>query len=349
MRTTLHWVWGHKKWISVGIVVFLLLFESSLRFFLGLGDPLLLQSDSEIGYFFKPDQEVCRFGHRIVINHYGQRNRDITETPEDGALRVMVVGDSVTFGGTMISQEDTFTEKLAAALRQTEGMPVEVLNASAGSWGIGNHLAYLERFGVFGSQVVVLQIGSHDLLQEKSTSEFVGIHPAKPDAKPVCATTELFSRYIVPRFIEPPGRAPSEDPVVLEQLFVKNMEWVKVAVDLARSQGARVCVLHTPDRDEVVPGPEGYATKYVRFRERFLSDCREWDVPVLNLLEKWRGTAAAVASYRDGVHFTPEGNRQIAAFLQEFLTEEKIVWTSGGERLRADRGGQSVALQPAER
>ncbi len=117
-------------------------------------------------------------------------------------------------------------------------------------------------------------------------------------------------------------------------------------MDLARSRGADVCVLHTPDRAEVVPGPDGYATKYVPFRERFLAHCREWDVPVLNLLDKWRGTADAVASYRDGVHFTPEGNRQIAAYLKEFLAEQKLAPASGGVRLAAKRGTHAAVTFP---
>ena len=167
------------------MVVIVCIFEFALRFFWGFGNPPLLQKDSEIGYLFRPNQDVYRFGNRIIINRYSQRSEDTTEKPEDGVTRLMVVGDSVTFGGVLIPQAETFPDKLRRLLGTKLDKRFEVLNASAGSWGIGNELAYLERFGTLHSEAVIWQIGSHDLLQRMSTGEGVGVDPQMPAERPL--------------------------------------------------------------------------------------------------------------------------------------------------------------------
>ena len=131
----------------------------------------------------------------------------------------MVVGDSVTFGGVLTPHDETFPERLRASLEAKLKKPFEVLNASAGGWAIGNELAYLERFGNLQSELVIWQIGSHDLLQPKSTGEAVGVHPQMPAERPFCATTELFSRYIVPRLGPSLGSAILETNGELRSLF----------------------------------------------------------------------------------------------------------------------------------
>ncbi|NMG20376.1 SGNH/GDSL hydrolase family protein [Brasilonema bromeliae] len=288
--------------------------EAGLRWGLGLGRPALLQADPEIGYLFQPDQRLTRFGRRVVINGYHQRTGPVEPRPPAGTLRVLCVGDSVTFGGTLTDQAETYPELLAARLRETHrDGPVEVLNASAGSWGLGNEAAYLRRFGTFGSRWVVLQIGTHDLTQEPSTGAVVGVADTHPDRNPPAALIELFTRYVRPRLVgnvaEPALPPPPERPA--DASLADNLARLADMVRQTREAGGQPLVLHTPNRDEVtgaaLPNPADESR-----RTTFLDRCRQLVVPVVNLRSEWATRPDAVSFYRDEVHLNPAGNRAVA-------------------------------------
>ena len=303
-----------RRWVRYLTVLAVLLFatELVLRLGFGFGRPLLVQSDPEIGYLFQPDQKLNRFGRRVEINSYHQRNGPIAPAPAPGVLRVFCLGDSVTFGGTLTDQTETYPELLAARLLPAHPGGVEILNASAGSWGLGNEAAYLRRFGTFGSQYVVLQIGSHDLKQETSTGDVVGKHESYPDRNPPAALLELFTRYVRPRLFPPPAEGPPPPGSKPDDAsFAENLETFTGMVRQIRESGASPIVLHTPDRFEVT-GTTPADPDRERWRATFLERCRDLAVPVVNLRNDWNGRPDADSLFRDIVHLNPLGNRAVA-------------------------------------
>jgi lysophospholipase L1-like esterase len=306
------WGWKRASAALIGLLALAFLFELALRVCWGLGDPVLYEPDSEIGYLHRPNQDVRRFGNRIVINRFGQRGEETAERPADGVTRVMALGDSVTFGGVLISRDETYPARLTEALRAKCDKRFEALNASAGSWGIGNEFAYLERFGTLHSELVIWQIGSHDLLQRKSTSENVGADPQMPAEKPLCAVSELIARYVLPRLM--PAKIPSETEDESGRLFDRNMVWATRGIELIRKQGSKVCILHTPDRLDVARGPDGaLQEKYAPYRKRFVALAGELKVPLLDLVDEWRDRPGIATAFRDSVHLSVEGNRIVGA------------------------------------
>src|SRR5438105_4919563 len=89
------------KWAALSGLVFFAVLEIVLRVAFGFGNPLLLEKDPDAGYCYKSNQAIFRFGKYTKINQYHQRNDDILDLPERGVCRVMFIGDSVTFGGTV--------------------------------------------------------------------------------------------------------------------------------------------------------------------------------------------------------------------------------------------------------
>jgi hypothetical protein len=87
--------------VLVGALLLALVGELGARWILGLGDPPLTVRDPEIEYLFAPNQDVRRFGNRVVYNNVSMRSADrwsmARERPEE--LRVLVLGDSVINGG----------------------------------------------------------------------------------------------------------------------------------------------------------------------------------------------------------------------------------------------------------
>jgi len=307
----------------VGVLVLFVAAELALRLTLGLGTPPLLQADSTIGYLFQADQDIARFGYRVHINNYHQRSEPLSTRSDSSLLRVLFLGDSVTWGGVLVDQPDTYPEVFEAQMDSACVLPVEALNASAGSWSIGNLKAYVERFGTFDSDVVVLQSGSHDLLQEASDASPVGTHPAFPTENPWLATQELVTRYLWPRYVRPlltdPEPAPAApDSSAQAAQFARNKDALGDLIQMIQAAEAQPLILHTPDRNEVVPGADGqYAGTYAAYRPRFLALADSLGVPLINLHQRWRGGVDVPAYFRDGVHLSTPGNQAVGRRIQE--------------------------------
>ena len=89
---------------------------------------------------------IHTFGPRRVtyrVNELGLRGASVATNTS----RVLVLGDSVTFGW-LLDEPDTYVAQLDAALqRQFGGGRVSLLNGAVGGWGTGEYLAFLEEHG----------------------------------------------------------------------------------------------------------------------------------------------------------------------------------------------------------
>ena len=193
-----HSIKNQNRFLAVALA---LASEPFCRFGIGLGDPPLYQADEAIEYLLQPSKTYRRFHHRFSVNRYSMRADDFSPKksgPEE--LRVLVIGDSVVYGGVLIDQHDIDTEILKRDLQQQLGRPVVVGNASAKSWGPPNELAYLERFGTLDADVVVLELSSGDYADAPTFVPTVGISADYPNRKPRSAVADLFGTYLLPRY-----------------------------------------------------------------------------------------------------------------------------------------------------
>ncbi|NES94611.1 MAG: SGNH/GDSL hydrolase family protein [Desertifilum sp. SIO1I2] len=306
-----------KYWVPLGGIATVAATELTLRLAFGLGNPALLQADPKIGYYFQPNQEILRFGKHIRYNQYAQRSDPITLERSPRTLRILMTGDSVLNGGNPTDQPQTITELFKSRL-QSAGYSAEVLNASAGSWAIGNQLAYLTQFGLFNSDAVILQIGTHDLLQPTSTSEAVGRSPYFPNRAPRSAIAEAWSRYFWPnasaslQLSTPKGEYPPPAPAEPQKQFEENMVLLAEIISLVRSQNIPVFVLFTPDRQDLVPH---YQTP--PYKPEFFQLLEAWQVPAIDSHDHWSNlpTQQVEGYFRDIVHLNEQGNQAIADLL----------------------------------
>jgi hypothetical protein len=189
-----------KLFLFIVIAVFLLS-ELVCRFGIGLGNPPLYQPDAKMEYRLQPSQTYYRFHHRFSVNRYSMRSDDFPpEKTDPNELRVLVVGDSIIYGGVLIDQSDIDTEILKRDLQRQFGRPVVVGNASAKSWGPPNELAYLQQYGTLHADVVILELSSHDYADSPTFAPVVGVSSAYPVKRPPLALVDLLSTYILPRF-----------------------------------------------------------------------------------------------------------------------------------------------------
>jgi lysophospholipase L1-like esterase len=121
------------------------------------------------------------------FNSWHQRGR---EEPESAAARVLVLGDSFTFG-VGLAQTDTYVGRLQESLDKRPGPArIQLLNAAAGGWGTADQLAYLETFGPrLNPSAVVVFVNVWDVARARALAIYRvdadgrGLSPAASDAR----------------------------------------------------------------------------------------------------------------------------------------------------------------------
>jgi hypothetical protein len=277
--------------------------ELLLRYGLGLGDPVLVQADSACGYIVKPDQDVVRFFNPAHINHQGMRSDDLAPMRDPRVLRVMFVGDSVTYGTSRIKQQRLFTEIVHRGLPAVVGRPVEVLNASASAWAPDNEWAYVRSRGTFGSDWVVLVLNSQDLPQPPSTLNDVG--DDLPAVRPATAWAELYTRVIGPRLFHTIRKAdagtsaqPSAQGVIDANL--RDLDQLDAFV---RDRHARLAIVYLPLRKDI-PAQSAPSDAILR------GWTRRHDVTLIDLTDVEAAHAPGEITL-DGMHLNTAGHALI--------------------------------------
>lgn len=312
-------VWKVVLGIAGVLVVALGLTEAFLRLRFGFGNPLIYQADSQIGYLLAPNQRTRRFGNRIEINAYSMRAKAISPQRPPDTLRLLLLGDSIANGGWWTDQPEIISEMLANQLRRSPTLaqrPIEVLNASANSWGPRNEWAYLQRFGSFEAQIIIVLINTDDLFATQPTPLPVGRDRNYPDRKPWLALEEVIKRYLL--------KAP---PLPDELQALQAEEGDRVERNLAAiaqiqqhieaTQGHLVLAM-TPLKRELASqgGPRDYE---LIARQRLSNFAQKQQIPYIDFLPVFDANDSPEALYRDHIHLSPRGNQLISRHLQKVL------------------------------
>ncbi|MEO0540216.1 MAG: SGNH/GDSL hydrolase family protein [Cyanobacteria bacterium P01_A01_bin.105] len=300
------------------------LVELGLRWGLGLGHPPLYQADAAIGYLLAPNQQLRRFGNRILINAYGMRNDDIQPQPAAGTLRVLLLGDSIVNGNWWTDQSETLSACLEQSIQgqlQTDLWPnhaaVEVLNVSANSWGPRNQQAYVERYGTFGAEVVVLVMNTDDLFSTPPTSLQVGQDPGYPDRNPPGAIAEIIQRKRRQGQSIPGLKAIQSET---GDRVGRNLAAVAAIAQQVKAADGQMLLALTPLKREVLPpGPRDYE---ITARQRVDDWVAAQALPYLDFLGAFQAVDEPEALYRDHIHLSPLGNQLVKEQLRQAVQTE---------------------------
>jgi len=290
--------------------------ELFARFHLGLGDPMLWMDDPTIEYMFQPNQRGRQLGNGYLYNEYSMRSASIAPSKTDpNELRILFFGDSILNGGHMTDQDCLATEVVKRVLQARLQRPVAVGNVSAGSWGPKNCLEYAKRFGLFGADVVVLVVSSHDHADNPTYLPVAGTSAIYPARKPPCALYEAITRYL-PMYLPRGGaKEKPEGSAVDEQSIKVAMDATRELIQLAFSAGAQVVLAQHLTLDEVKNHPEEGHTAFVTL-------CHEFGLTPLQLGPGFAEALNRGADpYRDGGHPNVLGQKIIADQLIEAVCE----------------------------
>ncbi|MEB3292936.1 MAG: SGNH/GDSL hydrolase family protein [Synechococcales bacterium] len=317
--------------LTIALLLLLaLLLELVLRYGFGFGNPLLYQPDVEIGYLLLPNQSTRRFGNRIVINNYSMRGAAITAQRSPQTQRILVLGDSVVNGGWWTDQADTVSELLLRSLDSSRSAhpesedfsgevvvstvpTIEILNASANSWGPRNQLAYLKRYGVFQAQAIVLVINTDDLFATAPTSLGVGQDPNYPDRKPWLALEEVLKRYVLP--VPPPSAALQAAQAESGDRVGRNLEAIQAIAAIAQAHRADFLLILTPLLREIEAGPRPYE---VESRDRLRQLTQNASLSYIDCLPSFAALSMPRSLYRDHIHLSPPGNQLLSNHIRQW-------------------------------
>ena len=308
--------WPRRILIASGALVLLLICaELGLRLILGLGNPVLYQADAASGYVPVPNQHLRRFFCRNDINSFSMRSPEVLPHKPAGCLRLMFLGDSVTYGTTHVDQSKIFTSLVARDLPSHLHRPVEVLNASTGAWAVENEWGYLRSRGAFDSDWVIFVLNTGDLTQPFTNPDFSNTS-GYPDHRPPFATYELWVRYAAPRLLH---RAAQVDAGAQASADADLQQTTKVlsALSDARSftaaHGAQFAIVYSPAH-----GSQWTTTPYLQGFKMLEVWVEQNNVPFLDLTPYYAAHPDPEI-YQDGIHLNESGNRIVKDALLDAL------------------------------
>ncbi len=300
--------------LSFGILIIsFLIFEGSLRLFLGLGKRSIYIADDEIGYLLAPNQKVRRLGKLTIINQYSMRTEAIESSPLNDTIRLFFIGDSIVNGAWWTDQKETISALVKKEIEKKLSPKIEVLNASANSWGPRKQLAYLKRFGTFDSQVILLVINTDDLFATKPTSLRVGKDISYPDKQPILAIEEILERV----FYRNPN-IPGMGEIMRERgdRVGFNLEAIDKMKAIATENESQFMMVLTPLKREMNPEPRDYE-KVARKR------LQEWvdtnNVAFIDFLPIFSKQENIDNLYRDHIHLSSLGDQLVSQHISELI------------------------------
>ncbi len=287
-------------------VITLLLLEGVLRL-LGVSDPVLYLPDPDCGYRLKPSQHLRYLGNSITINAWGVRDPRPFDARTEGVRRILVLGDSVTWGGIRLRQEDLFTTRLERLLENTE-----VINAGINGYSICRMTAlYRTHLKGLAPDIVVVYAIPVDFIRPPVVTISPGdlSFPFTPPQLALWETMRLTSFHLARRtgwsWLAPRQRdLPTEPHLTENERFERNLSALnELRMNLPPSTRMLVA-LSPPSLAEAKP-----------LRERVLSSLQDQGITLIDLAS---GKFDAPPNlFSDGVHLSPEGHAYVARVLAQ--------------------------------
>jgi lysophospholipase L1-like esterase len=159
-----------KKYFITFLIILLLtiltgkIFDIFLNKYYGLGSPVLYEYSKIVGYKIKPSQKLKRLGNDIKINSIGMRsNSEWNDDKKD--LKILFFGDSVTYGGSIVSNEDLFTEIICKNLDSNSQFKSKCGNYGTNGYGIEQISKKIKYKNINNEDFLVITLIENDLIR----------------------------------------------------------------------------------------------------------------------------------------------------------------------------------------
>ncbi len=308
---------------TVVLTIGLISTEIALRM-IGLGDPVLYAVHPDYGYRPRPNQLVHRFGGAIVrLNNLGIRANENWDT---AAKKVLFVGDSVTYGGSYVSNGDLFALRAVSKGHGWVGGSVGV-----NAWGIENMHGLIVRHAFLPARVYVTVLIETDFYRDFSE---------RPDffwtAKPFLALYEIIPHVVAQVKALLHREMPPASAKTAAEAQKTSRDTVQRAVNrlteldaFLRARGFQHLIYLSPSRANLE-----HNTPPDPLVARTLDRASIRVQRLQNRLESKGLDAAGIASlYHDGVHLSRRGHQVWASVMKSdveaaIATANRQTWLS---------------------
>ena len=289
--------------ISVSLVLGLLFVELLGRFLGFTNFPMIVQSDV-YEYFSAPNQDVLIFRNRFQTNAQGMRSKALSKKDK---IRILLIGDSIVFGGNQTEQDSLASSMLEARLTSEFGEEIRVLNISVGSWGPDNAVAYLKQHGLYDADMIVTVWSSHDALDVMFFDDLEK-YPATTLRQEPLALIKIWKKYVSPALF---GSAMDKSSRTTPATEVDLNPGFQDLYDLANANELPFFFYLHAEQPEVTSGKLYQKGTWIK---NFLTKNQ---VDHITDLE----SGITVAEYRDIIHPNNQGQRFIADLLYPKMKE----------------------------
>lgn len=174
--------------------------------------------DAQLGWRNIPGWEATTMGKPLTINSRGLRDRDHSLTKPANTKRILVLGDSFTWGYG-VGDSEIFTEVLERDLAK-RSQTWEVINTGVSGWGTDQEYLFLmsEGFNYSPDIVVLAYYCMNDVVDNSSARQYTL-------SKPVFLSTKLdLANVPVPQPGEEPEPVePRDSAINVTQAIVRRM------------------------------------------------------------------------------------------------------------------------------
>jgi hypothetical protein len=293
--------------VSVGLV--LILVEIYLRA-LGYGHPVLYEYDPVVGYVIKPAQTLIRSGRcRLTINNLGMRSDNNVVEKRKDVFRVLVLGDSVPYGGSYIDQEETFCNVAQRLLNQNV-TKFEVLNAGVNAYGPQNVAGYIKSRGLLDADLVIVYFPWGNLRRDFSNFYIVPFWSNDP----VLALGEFLRQLTWAIFGRLSQKWKDTNAFQNERVLAMNLAALEEIKRSCDDSGKPVFFFWSPYLDIMTKKmPDKFRSDREELEKRIPGECTIDMEPIL----KKHGNVSAL--YVDGIHYSAAGHQVAGKYLAEFI------------------------------
>lgn len=149
--------------LCIFLAIFIL--ELSLRPIMELiSKTTIFIQDSKLGWKLRPDCEDVWGGVRVNINGKGLRGPELDYTKPDNSIRLLYLGDSITFGYKLRTYKQTFPYLVESILENRLSGKLETINAGIGGYSPWQEYIYLADEGIkYNPDIVIVSFALNDV------------------------------------------------------------------------------------------------------------------------------------------------------------------------------------------
>lgn len=271
--------------------------------------------DNPRGYFDEDN------GITYEMNNLGFRDQERFPPRRPGVKRIIVLGDSFTFGEG-VHPEDMFVHRIEQMLLDA-GDSVEVLNFALGGWGTVDEIAYLERCGLaFAPDLVLVAYVLNDA-QYAGKLDFWEDFRQQFESSWVrhsALLSHFYMRLLQGTYVRRHVRELVRDAQAEQEKWRISFAALDKGDTLCAAHGARLAVVLLPFMYAFDDYP------FLPFNRMIERHCRERSIPVRDLLPAFAGLDhEKLWVHPSDPHPNEIGHELIARELVRFLREEKLL------------------------